>query len=70
MCTIVVIDKKVCHTIEDLRHVLFPTSLVFLPDYPAGIPGNTCLCPVDHDATAKAVGRQVDRSDTFYWKYV
>lgn len=56
MCVSILIDGKLCETMGELRKAIYPTRPTIETGYSLPIPDLCCLCPVDLDATAAALG--------------
>lgn len=69
MCTEVILpDDTLCKTQRELRKQLGDENVIYLDGYPSPDEMiDTCLCPIDIDATAKKAGLVADYNrDPFY----
>ncbi len=57
MCITVKVGEEYCDGLDELRAIL--PVVVLDKDYTEPLPENSCLCPVDIDATAVANGMWV-----------
>lgn len=76
MCTEVLVNGCHCEGIGDLRSALGREPIMCpermeqeMLDACGPVTDDECLCHVDHDATAAAMGMAVNRDDCFLWAY-